>query len=126
MMTSMIRCDNVMIHKIIQSFEPFINSDEVCRYFCTPSFDVIVKVKPFGFELNPQWCAASATYDAIEELTLVGNNYSNSTWWYHPGRMYFSKVKWIEIKEEDYELAKSYIIEKDNEIFSHINDIINT
>ncbi len=113
------------LHKIIISFTNFKDGIETeNRYFCSPTLNVIINVKPNGYVLHPTSCKASAVYDAEEELSLISPHSTGYTWWYYPGRMYFSKVKWIEISKNDYIIAKQYILEKEQEIYNMVNDMV--
>lgn len=112
-------------HEIIKGFEIIKGIATENRYFCSPSLDVIVKIKPNGYELNPTWCKASAVYDAVEELSLISPHSTGFSWWYYPGRMYFSATEWFEISMTDYNIAKQYILDKEKEIFNMINNMAN-
>ncbi len=112
------------LHEMIKGFPHMKGIESENRYFCTPNFDVIVNVKPNGYELNPTWCKASAAYDAEEELSLISPDSTGFTWWYYPGRMYFSRVKWTEISKTDYKLAKTFILDKEQEIYNMINTMV--
>ncbi len=112
------------LHEILKGFSSIKAIESENRYFCTPDLDVIVNVKPNGYELNPTWCKASAVYNAEEELSLISPHSTGFTWWYYPGRMYFSRVKWIEISKTDYNIAKKFILDKEQEIYNMINTMV--
>jgi len=111
------------LHNMINSFAIIKGIETENRYFCSPDLNVIVNVKPNGYTLNPTWCKASAVYDAEEELCLLSPHSTGYTWWYYPGRMYFSRIKWIEISYKDYNIAKQYILDKEQEIYNMINTL---
>ncbi len=121
-------CSNIYanqrkLHQMIKTFTTSKRADSENRFFCSPDLDVIVNVKPNGYELNPTWCKASAAYDAEEELSLISPHSTGYTWWYYPGRMYFSRITWNEISEKDYNTAKQHILDKEQEIYNMINTL---
>lgn len=111
-------------HEMLLSYKNIKGIESENRYFCTPDLDVIVNVKPNGYNLNPTYCKASAVYDAEEELSLISPHSTGFTWWYYPGRMYFGTIKWIEITKKDYYAAKQFILEKERDIYNMINSIV--
>lgn len=108
-------------HKMIIDFPNIKGIESDNRYFCSPTLNVIVNVKPNGFELNPTWCKASAVYDAEEEFSFISPYH---IWWYYPGRMYFSHTRWVEISKRDYQIVRKYLINAEEEIFKIIDNII--
>jgi hypothetical protein len=109
------------LNKMIREFPVIQGIESENRYFCTSKLDIIVNVKPNGFELNPTWCKASAVYKAEEELSLIAPDVG---WIYYPGRMYFSEVNWKEISKTNYQIARKHIVDAEEDIFKMIDDII--